>query len=85
MDILLVMMTVVTQCLIKRLDLIDGTNNVITFPREWNWNQCREYCWERNLNPWCFSFDETGERNEWSCAYSWQISYFRQFGVWENY
>lgn len=65
-------------------DPYDGyakTNKVFTFPITWILEQCVKWCNERNYNPFVFGTTDDGA-HQFTCAYSWRLSYFNQFGEW---
>lgn len=55
------------------------TNKIFTFPIDWDVKRCMDYCYDRNYNPFVFATTEEGAC-EFTCAYSWKLSYFHMFG-----
>jgi len=55
------------------------TNKIFTFPILWDFDRCIKWCVDRNYNAFVLGTTEDG-RHEFTCAYSWRLSYFLQFG-----
>jgi len=65
--------------------LSDGYSQatIFTFPKNWTLEKCINYCKAKDFNPFVFRLTSDG-RNELVCAFSWVLSYHRQFGEYPN-
>lgn len=64
-------------------DGYEKTNKIFTFPKDWDFEKCRKWCYDRNYNIFVFGMTLEGA-NEFTCAYSWKLSHFNQFGEWSS-